>query len=129
MGLPVTWCLPTQRLPFREGDQQTRSINEAEDGRLHSAGGTDNKKPRVPAGLSCAARYFYDRSFLIAPAKICPTSSGMLKSRNIAISASSPRACDVSGRSVDTSLPRYRIIIEIFAERAGRTSAAFCSCS
>jgi hypothetical protein len=65
--------------------------------------------------------------FLIAPPKACPTSSAMLKSRNIAISASSPRACDLSGRSVVTSLPRYCVIIEISAERAGRTSSAFCS--
>ena len=57
--------------------------------------------------------------FLIAPPKACPTSSAMLKSRNIAISASSPISRDVSGTSVDTSLPRRRIIIAIFAERAG----------
>ena len=56
--------------------------------------------------------------FLIAPAKTCPTSSAMLKSRNIAISASSPISRDVSGTSVDTSLPRRRIIIAIFAEPA-----------
>jgi hypothetical protein len=44
--------------------------------------------------------------FLVAPAKTCPTSSAMLKSRNVAISASSPIAPDVSGRSAVTSLPR-----------------------
>ena len=54
-------------------------------------------------------------SFLIAPRKACPTSSAMLKSRNVAISASSPIVRDVNGTSVDTSLPRRRMIILIFA--------------
>ena len=53
--------------------------------------------------------------FFIAPRKACPTSSAMLKSRNVAISASSPIVRDVNGTSVDTSLPRRRMIILIFA--------------
>ena len=50
-GLAGHRCLPTQRLPFREGDQQARSINEADYGRRTAQGETDNKKPRVPADL------------------------------------------------------------------------------
>ena len=75
---------------------------------------------------------FSIRPFLIATAKACPTSSAMLKSRDIAMSPSSPIARDVSGTSVATSLPRYRIISAIFAEgpvwpTIWRTSSVFCS--
>ena len=58
MGLPVTWCLPTQRLPFREGDQQARSINEAEDGRLHSAGGDRQQKAPRSGGAKLRRAIF-----------------------------------------------------------------------
>ena len=47
MGLPASWCLPTQRLPFREGDQQARLINGAAGGWLHSV--RLQKKPRHAA--------------------------------------------------------------------------------
>ena len=42
----------------------------------------------------------------------------MLKCLNVAMSASSLIAPDVSGRSLDISLPRYRIVIENFVEAA-----------
>ena len=51
----------------------------------------------------------------------------MLKSRNIAISASSPISRDVNGTSVDTSLPPRRIIIAIFAESARLAEGPFPS--
>jgi hypothetical protein len=47
-GLPATWCLPTQRLPFLEGDQQARLINGAAGGWWHSA--RTQKKPRRTRG-------------------------------------------------------------------------------
>jgi hypothetical protein len=45
VGLPATWCLPTQRLPFREDDQQARLINGAFDGWLHSSWRSQKKAP------------------------------------------------------------------------------------
>ena len=70
-------------------------------------------------------------SFLIAAAKVWPKSSAALKSRNVAISASSPIARDVSGTSLDTSLPRCRVNIANSAKGAVSaavigTSSVFC---
>ena len=48
--MPATWCLPTQRLPFREGDQQARSINGAAHAWLHGAWEI-TKSPAKGAGL------------------------------------------------------------------------------
>ena len=43
--MPATWCLPSQRLPFREGDRQARLINGAFDGWLHSSWRSQKKAP------------------------------------------------------------------------------------
>ena len=61
-------------------------------------------------------------SFFIAAAKLCPTSSAIPKSPDIALSASALMACEVSGTSVATSLPRYRIIIANLAKGAVSTA-------
>ena len=91
------------RGPFLPG-RDARSIQTEEDG----------TSPR---------NIFSIRPFLFATAKACPTSSTMLKSRDVAISPSSPIARDVSGTSVATSLPQCRIIIAIFAGRPVSTTS------
>ena len=50
--------LAVARLPFREGDQQARSINEAEDGRLHSAGGDRQQKAPRSGGAKLRRAIF-----------------------------------------------------------------------
>ena len=45
-------CLPTQRLPFREGDQQARSINGRSCRLVAMQAPGPNKSPARRAGLS-----------------------------------------------------------------------------
>ena len=107
-----------RRTDFRQADNSVRAIP----GLGADTPGGDVRSVQTEEDGTSSRKMFSIISFSIAPAKTCPTSSAMLKSRNVAISASSPISRDVNGTSIETSLPRCRIIIAIFAEPAALTT-------
>jgi hypothetical protein len=106
-------CLLRRRVDHSYQGRDARSVQAAEDG-------------------TSSRNICWIISFSIAAAKVCPKSSAIPKPRTHALNASAQMACEESGTSVATSLPRCRINIANLAKGAVSaavtgTSSVFCS--